>query len=129
MAEYAFNQDELVMLMTAQPVRLYKTTDCIVQREAIFLALETSNKAELDLTLARILNTSPNKCIEAIAESRLSELVQSIALSTPVSVTLTAKRLSLLILDAWVDCIEQQSLAVCPGSPVSGARGNSRAKA
>lgn len=66
--------------------------------------------------------------MEAIAKSRLSELVQSIALSTPVAVTLTAKRLSLLILDSWIDCIEQQGLAVSPESPVSGARGNPRAK-
>lgn len=128
MSEIAFSQAEFAMLLTAPPVRLYRLTDCIAQRDAIFLALETSSKEDLDLTLARILNTDPKRCMEAIANSRLSELVQSIALSTPVAVTLTAKRLSLLILDSWLDEIEQQGLAVCPGSPVAGARGSSRAK-
>jgi hypothetical protein len=103
-----FTPAEMRIILFSPPVRLNSVSSCVKHRETLTLGLEQYDKVAIDTCLASLLNTCPKGCIDAISESCLGKIVCKIALATPVTYTLTAKRLAMILLTEWMRVIRNE---------------------
>lgn len=113
MNEFAFTRPELQAMIYAPEVNLDSVQHCAKHRETLFFCLEKNDKRALDLCLSSMLNTNAEGSISNVANSGLGAVVKDIALSNPVPVTKTAKRLALLLAHEWMQLITAEHREAC----------------